>query len=1518
MKKNYSPRTLQIAGLLLGSLLWLANNSNPPNGNTGAPFDSTCASSGCHGTSNVNGYGGTVTVDGLPSTVSANTVYPLTITVTATAGSPIKAGFQLVSVSSANNQNAGDLATVNTETGTETFGGREYIEHRNGKVFSGGVVSWNFNWTSPASITGTNITFYYIANFCNNNNSSSGDFPLSGSLTVGFNGPPPLSATITDQTNVTCNGGNNGSATVTGSGGLTPYTYHWSNNQTTQTAINLAAGSYTVTVTGASNSGTATAVATITAPPAITLTSPPGGTISCINQSVNVTATAGGGTPPFTYAWSNGQTGNTATYTATGPYTVTTTDNAGCTKSATGTITGNTTPPNAVASTNGSLSCTNTSTTLSCTGSSTGANISLLWTTTNGNIVSGQTTCNPTVNVAGVYTLRVTNTINGCTATATTTVTSSATPPGASATGATITCSSPSVTISASSPTPNVTYSWSGPGGFTSGIQSPSVNTAGTYTVTVTNPANSCTSTASAIVTSNTVAPPSSATAGNVLTCATTTSQVFGNSGVTGATYHWTGPNSFVSNLQNPTVNAPGAYLLTVTNPANGCTSTATATVQQDISTPNASASAGPTLTCTVLSTTISANSTTPGVTYAWSGPGGFISQLQSPSVTVPGTFTVTITGANGCTSTASATVQQNIVPPGATASGGVINCTNASVTLNSSSTGNMPSYAWNGPGGTSSAQNFTVNVAGAYNLVVTDGVNGCTSTASATVSSNLTAPTAAAAAPNNLNCNNSSVQINGSGSSQGTTFTYSWTTANGNIVSGGNTLTPTVSAAGTYTILVTNTDNGCTNTASATVSQTPPPTASVSNTINVFCNGGTNGATTVTANGGTGVYTYVWSNGATTSTISNLSAGVYIATVTDGDNCTVTATATITQPTSLVVTVSATGETALGANDGTATAAPAGGTPGYAYHWSNNATTATITGLMPGTYTVTTTDANGCTSVQTATVNSFNCNVSATTTTTNVICNGANNGTATVSLNGAINPVQYAWSNGGTTATIQNLAPGTYTVQILDGAGCPLTRSVSISEPTALAANASATNETSIGGNNGTATATPTGGTAPYTYLWSNGATTASIQNLAPGAYTVTTTDSNNCTAVQAVTVNAFNCAVTADISGANVSCYSGTNGQATIVFNGGTLPNTYLWNNGATTATITGLAAGVYTATATDAAGCSATRTVTVTEPTAIAAGAQTTNVPCPESQTGSAIVSVTGGTAPYQISWPGGSNGQNLGVGNYAVSIVDNNACTLTLNVPILSTDTQAPAISCPGNISICGADAVNYDLPTISDNCSVAGITPKLLSGLPSGAAFNDGVTTQVYQATDASGNTATCSFNVTVNPLPDVLVNSTTNDIGNSGVGSIDITPVGNNGPYVFIWKRNGVFFSNSEDLSGLTAGAYTLSMTDVNGCGVAVAPIVITNTVGTSAPAANVSIRVIPNPAVASIRIEIEGFEPVSAQIFDLRGNLVQELNATDIQTSVPVQELPTGMYYLRLLTEAGQWKVVKFVKSGF
>lgn len=1356
-------RLFPITGLLLGMLVWLANNANPPTGKTGAPFDGLCSE--CHGGSNPGGFDGTVEITGLPAAIEPNTTYPMVLTMTPTAGSPIKGGFQLVMVDG-NNANAGNLASINAQTGTEFLSGREYIEHRNGKNFGGGSISWDFNWTSPATASGI-IKAYFIGNFTNGNSNDSGDKPLAFSQTFDFIGPPPLVASISGTTNVSCFGGNNGSATVEATGGATPYTYLWSNGQTAQTAVNLTAGNYTVTVTGASGSGTSTATATITQPAALLVTATPSGTLTCAQTSVNVNAAVSGGTPSYSYDWSNGDTQNPAVYTTAGSHSLTITDNNGCTKIATFNIGTNTIPPNAVAGPSATLTCTQTQATLNGAGSSSGVNFTYLWTTQNGNIVSGGTTLTPIVNAPGTYTIQVTNTVNGCTSTASTTVSSNINPPGATASGGTLTCTTTSVTLQANSGTPGVTYAW-------------------------------------------------------------------------------TGPNGFTSNLQNPTVSVAGSYTVVVTNPANNCTSSAVAQVIQGATPPTVTANASGQITCSTPAAAVTVNPT-PGATYIWSGPGNFSSTLQNPSVNITGIYSVTVTASNGCTGTDTTFVNQNTAVPGASASAsGQITCVNATVQLNGGSpAAPNVTFGWTGPNNfTSSLQNPTVTTPGTYTLTVTSSTNGCVSTATATAVQNTTPPVVSIANPGNLNCNNATIQINGSGSSQGPNFTYLWTTTNGNIVSGANTLTPVVSAAGIYNLLITNTSSGCTANGNALVTQTPPVTASTS-AVNVSCNGGSNGSATVTPGGGAGNYTYIWSNSSTTATISGLAAGTYSVTVSDGENCTTTTSVSVTQPAVLLANATATGESALGANDGTASAAPNGGTPVYTYLWSNNATTPTITGLAPGNYTVTVTDANACTAVQTVTVNSFNCALTATISSTNITCNGANNGTASVSLTGQVNPVNYIWSNNATTPSISGLEPGTYTVSLTDANNCPASLSVNISQPAVLAANATATPENSTGGNDGTATAQPTGGTPAYSYLWSTNATTPTITGLAPGSYSVTVTDINGCTSSQTVFVNAFNCALISNINAVNVVCLSDTTGQATVTIEGGELPFQYLWSNGGTTATVT------------------------------------------------------------------------NIGVGDYSVIVTDANGCITTDSVKIIANDNIPPSILCPGNISFCGADVVTYSQPSVSDNCNLNGAKAILINGLPSGAPFDDGVTTQVFQVTDALGNTAQCSFTVTVFPLPDVLVNGSVNDTNNLGTGSINITPVGGSAPYSFIWRKNGEFFSNEEDLSGLNAGSYSLTLIDANGCSVMLAPVSITNTVGTNEPGTIGYVRLWPNPTQTSFRLEMNGLYPASAQIFTPQGRLVQDIESAELNGEVSVEQLPEGIYFLRIVTKEGVQAMVKWVKTN-
>ncbi|MBK9338368.1 MAG: HYR domain-containing protein [Lewinellaceae bacterium] len=884
----------------------------------------------------------------------------------------------------------------------------------------------------------------------------------------------------------------------------------------------------------------------------------------------------------------------------------------------------------------------------------------------------------------------------------------------------------------------------------------------------------------------------------------------------------------------------------------------------------------------------------------------------------VSGNYTVTVTnGANGCTNTATVSVGQNKTPPTATVSAETLTCADTLSQITTTTNANPATFSWAGPGAFASAlQNPEVAVSGNYTVTVTNGANGCTTTATATVNQNITPPVAAVAQPGNLNCLVSSLQLNGTPSSQGPNFDYLWTTPDGNIVEGDTTLTPTVDATGTYNLVVVNANNGCTSTAGVIVVQSPQVTAAVNNVVPVACNGGQNGSATAIGGGGFGVFTYNWSNGDTTATTTNLAPGTYIVTITDAENCTATATATITQPTVLNANATATGETASGANDGTATSGPSGGTPGYTYLWSTNETTATITNLSPGNYTVTATDANGCTAVQIVTVNSFNCTISATATTTNVTCNGAGDGTATVTLNGAALPATFLWSNGDTTAMATNLVPGTYTVEITDANNCPAELSVQITGPAVLLANVSATHESGVGLNNGTATAQPTGGTAPFLYFWSNNATTQTITGLAPGQYTVTVTDDNGCTAVQTTTVNAFGCSLAATISTLNVLCNGGNTGQATAIPTGGVAPITYLWSNGAATATASNLVAGIYTVNVSDAAGCQTVSMATITQPSPLVAQISVTPTSCPENLDGAFSLAFSGGVSPYQISWTGGGSNQNLGVGTYSITVIDANACTILETVIITSNDTITPVISCPISVTGCAGVSLQYPVPGVSDNCNLGGVQVELISGLPSGSNFPVGESVLVYQITDVSGNKSTCSFSVTVGQPIEITLDATSNDVGNTGVGGIQITVGGGTGNLMFAWEKDGQPFAITEDLGNLTAGVYTLTVSDQNGCARTLPPVTIDNTVSTIEPDAAVSVRIVPNPASLFIRVEMRGIQPAVVQLLDGKGRLLRTVLPAEWQNRIEVASLPAGLHYVQVLDANGRSFLAKWVKA--
>jgi gliding motility-associated-like protein len=292
-----------------------------------------------------------------------------------------------------------------------------------------------------------------------------------------------------------------------------------------------------------------------------------------------------------------------------------------------------------------------------------------------------------------------------------------------------------------------------------------------------------------------------------------------------------------------------------------------------------------------------------------------------------------------------------------------------------------------------------------------------------------------------------------------------------------------------------------------------PSITATISSQSNVSCNGGNNGAATVTANGGTGPYTYLWSPGALTGgTQSTLAAGTYSISITDAANCVGSASVTITQPAILSATSSTT-PTPCGQVAGAASVSPTGGTAPYTYLWSTGGTGSSISNVAAGPYSVVVSDALGCETTVNVTINSANGPTLSTSNIVGVNCPNDANGTATVDATGGTAPYTYLWSPGNfTTATVNTLSGGSYTVTVTDAGDCVSSIVVDIPAGPAIAVTGTVTNTTcgaAVGGVNVSAT----GGTGTLTYLWNpDGQTTPSISNLIGGTYELIVTDANGC----------------------------------------------------------------------------------------------------------------------------------------------------------------------------------------------------------------------------------------------------------------------------------------------------------------------------------------------------------------------------------------------------------------------
>ena len=698
-----------------------------------------------------------------------------------------------------------------------------------------------------------------------------------------------------------------------------------------------------------------------------------------------------------------------------------------------------------------------------------------------------------------------------------------------------------------------------------------------------------------------------------------------------------------------------GTYTLTCTD-VNGCITTGSWTISE----PNPIIVNGNITHCSGLGTNdgainISGTGGTPLYTFAWSTG----ATSMSLSGLVAGTYSLTLTDANGCTVTESYTVNDGTPPPLTfyTVENHVLCNGDATGTSNITVTSGVSPFTYNWSHG-ETTQDVVGLTAGTYTVTVGDAAS---QTASATII--ITEPTAFELQntfSQGTTCPGGTDGI-ASVTAQGgvTPYSYVWNTM--------ETTQQITGMAGVYTVTCTDA-NACTFTASTPILDATPIQVSGAIT-HVTVIGGNDGAIDLTATHLSSPLTYSWSNGATTEDLTGLSAGTYTVTVTNQVGCSVIETFTVNDGTvgNLILSGIVTHVTCNGGNDGAIDLTINGGTNPYSIMWSNASATIDQNNLSAGIYTVTVTDFNSQIATASFTVTEPSAMV-ITETYTNLSCNGGNDGTATATVTGGTAPYAYVWSNGQTGNTATGLMSGVCYVTVTDANGCTEDASIYINEPSAITIIENIVDVSVAGGNDGSISLNVYGGTPGYTYSWSNGGYMQTISGLSAGTYSVTVTDANGCTAVETYTVN--DGAVMLSLSGQafNLICYNDNSGMIVLTTSGGTAPYSYLWSDGSTLENRVGLAAGTYAVTVTDATAATATDSWTVTEPTELIGSLSVTDESGVGNADGAIDLTVSGGVLPYTYVWDSGSLTEDLAgisAGTYTVTIVDANGCTVVYN-------------------------------------------------------------------------------------------------------------------------------------------------------------------------------------------------------------------------------------------------------------
>ncbi len=812
-------------------------------------------------------------------------------------------------------------------------------------------------------------------------------------------------------------------------------------------------------------------------------------------------------------------------------------------------------------------------------------------------------------------------------------------------------------------------------------------------------------------------------------------------------------------------------------------------------------------------SASIAVNGGTPPYTYEWLPNGGSASIATSLSA---GSYSVSITDNKGCVLVFPVTITQPTAPLSVT-----LQTTNPTCfgqnngIIQAQVTGGTPlyNYLWDPPNlNVSSIINLS---SGTYQLTITDN-KGCTTTASATLTSPAAIDVQSSTTPSNCGTNTGTISLTVNGGSP--PYQFVWNPGNytsQNLIN---------LYAGVYQVTVTDMNN-CTQTAFVNVNDIGAPTITLQNIQHVSCFGGNDGVLEVQVNGGTPPYQYTWSPyGGDSSVATNLSAGVFNVSVLDASGCISSFTAPeIVQPSAIQLLTNTTNVTCFGASNGQANVFVYGGTPPYQYFWQpGGSNLSTLVGLSSGTYYVTVTDSKNCTETTFVTIQEpfeLQANI---LNIKNVSCYNGSDGSIQVQVSGGTVPYSYLWSPSNYTGShAQHLSAGTHTVYITDANGCATSISAIIQQPPQLNVNYTVSHALCNQGNEGIIQLYTNGGTPPYSYQWTPVISSSDVvTNLASGMYYVTVSDSLGCTVTKQIQVQAPTPISPVILQQKNISCFGGTDGFILLGANGGSPPYLYEWSTGQTTPYLSNLSVGTYTCTITDANGCSVVEQVAITGPSEPLQVFITSNsTSCFQSADGTANALVVGGTPPYSYLWvPGGytsATATGLSSGNYALSVFDANQCVTSQNFSISSPEPLQASVQVIQHVQC-------YGEPSGIISVNVIGGTQ------PYSYSWN----TVPQQYTQQATNVYAGSYTVTVTDIngctwigsgivlqPTALsLSIISHDVScyNGSNGTANAVVSGGTPPYSYTWNTSPV--QNSFFAQNLSQGVYYVTVFDSKGC----------------------------------------------------------------------------------------------------